>query len=102
MKNYDPTKERMDGQSYKMKYGWAMSRYLLYCDFKWVKNVGKFDVNSISENSSYGYILEVDLEYPDELHNPHNNDPIAPKKLETTYDRLSDYCKKIADKYNKS
>ena len=29
----------------------------------------------------------------------HNDDPLAPEKLEITYDMLSDYCKKIADKY---
>ena len=44
-----------------------MSQYLPYCEFKWLKNVDKFDVNSISENSSIDYILEVDLECPDEL-----------------------------------
>ena len=45
-----------------------MSSYLAYGRFKWLKNVDGFDVNSISEKSPIGYILEVDLEYPDELH----------------------------------
>ena len=52
---------------------------------------------SISEKSSIVYILEVDLEYPDELHALHNDDPLAPEKLAIPYDVLSDYCKKIAD-----
>ena len=30
-------------------YGWAMSGYLPYGRFKWLKNVDGFDVNSISE-----------------------------------------------------
>ena len=30
-----------------------------YCKFKWLKNVDTYDVNSISENSSIGNILEV-------------------------------------------
>ena len=35
--------------------------YLPYCKFKWLKNIDKYDLNSISENSSIGYILKVDL-----------------------------------------
>ena len=30
-------------------YGWAMSEYLPYGGFKWLKNVDGFDVNSINE-----------------------------------------------------
>ena len=62
-------------------YGWAMSGYLPYGGFKQLKNVDKFDVNSISKNSSIGCILEVDLEYPDELHVFHNDYPLASEKL---------------------
>ena len=80
-------------------YGWAMSDYLPYGGFKWLKNVDNFDVNSVSEKSPIGYILEVDLEYPDELHVLHNDYPLAPEKLAIPYDMLSDYCKKIADEY---
>ena len=64
-----------------------------------MKNVDNFDLNSVSENSSIGYVLEVDLKYPDELHYLHNDYPLAPEKLSISYDTLSNYCKKIADKY---
>ena len=71
-----------------------------------VKNVDGFDVNSISAKSPIGYILEVDLKYPDELHVVHNDYLLAPEKLAISYDKLkipygmlSDYCKKIADEY---
>ena len=80
-------------------YGWAMSGYLPYGGFKWLKNVDGFDVNSINKKSPIGYILEVDLEYPDELHELHNDYPLAPEKLAVSSDMLSKYCKKIADKY---
>ena len=46
-----------------------------------------------------GYFLEVDLKYPDELHELHNDYPLAPEKLAVSSDMLSKYCKKIADKY---
>ena len=76
-----------------------MSGYLPYGGFKWLKNSDNFDMNSVSENSPIGYILNVDLEYPDELHVLHNNYPLAPEKLAIPYDMLSGYCKKIADEY---
>ena len=101
-KIYDPTKENkyiiyIDASNL---YGWGMSRYLPYIGFKWVKDFDNFAVNWISKNSLYGYILEVYLEYPDELDNLCNNYLLAPEKLEITYDMFSNYCKKIADKYS--
>ena len=54
---------------------------------------------SISEKISIGYILKVDFEYSDELHNSHNDYPLAPGKLAVFYKMLLDYCKEIADKY---
>ena len=43
-------------------YGWGLSEYLPYSEFKWLKNVDRFDVNSISEKSLVEYFLEVDLD----------------------------------------
>ena len=37
-------------------------------------------------------MLKVDLDYPNELHGMHKNYPLAPEKLEITYDMLPDYC----------
>ena len=71
-------------------YGWAVSRYLLYGRFKWLQDIGGFDVNSISEKSPVGYILEVDLECPEKLHLLHNDYLLAPEKLAISYDVLSD------------
>ena len=75
-------------------YGWAISENLPYGEFKWLKNVDEFGVMSISEKSPIGYFLEVDLEYPDELHKLHNDYPLAPEKLAVSSDMLSNYCKK--------
>ena len=64
-------------------YGLAMIQYLPYGCFKWMskKEINKFDLASIKEDSPNGYILEVDLKYPSELHNLHNDCPFAPEKL---------------------
>ena len=76
-----------------------MSEYLPYARFEWVKNINEFDINSINENSDTGYFLEVDPEYPDELHKLHNDYPLALQKLAIPSDMLSKHCKEIADKY---
>ena len=69
MKCYDSSKEikfivYLDANNL---YGWAMSQYLPYSRFKWLnrEEINRFVVNSIGENSPTGYMLEVDLEYPD-------------------------------------
>ena len=99
MKNYDLTKPSKYISYLDMNdlYGWR-SRFPPYGDFKWLKNVDNFDVYSISKNSSIGYILEVDLAYPDELQKLHNDYPLAPEKGGIPYD-MFDYCKKIANEY---
>ena len=58
-----------------------------------------FDVNSISEKLPIGYILKVNLEYREELNVLHNDYPLAPEKLAIPFEILSDYRKKIADRY---
>ena len=82
-------------------YGCGISDYLPYGGFKWLKIVDNFHVNSINEKNPIRYILEVDLEYPDELHVLHNDYPLAPEKLAIPYDMLSDYVKKCWHIWNK-
>ena len=78
-----------------------MSQYFPYGTFKWLnqKEIREIYLNSFSVNSSIGYILEVDLEYPSELHDLHNDYPLAPEKLEISQNRMSKYCLSIANKY---
>ena len=83
-------------------YGWAMSQYLPTGNFKWLsqKQIEKTNLGEYTENSKKGLILEVDLEYPQESHDLHNDYPLGPEKVKVAKDMLSDYCKKIADKFN--
>ena len=75
-------------------YDWAMSEYLPYEGFKWLKNVDEFNVTSINEKIPIRYFLEVDLKYLDKLHELHNDYPLAPEKLAVSSDTLLKYCKK--------
>ena len=91
MKNYDPTKPSIYISYLDMNnlYSWAMSGYLPYGGFKWLKNVDNFDVNSVSKEDPIRYITEVHLKYSDQLHVLHNDYPLAPEKLAIPYDMLS-------------
>ena len=82
-------------------YGWAMSQYLPYGSFKWLSDeeLNKIDLGKYKEDSNDGLILEVDLEYPKDLHELHNDYPLAPEKVKVSKDMLSEYCNKISEKY---
>ncbi|GFX99838.1 c2H2-type domain-containing protein [Trichonephila clavipes] len=61
-------------------YGYAMSKYLPLKDFVWSDNdLTEQDILNLSDESDVGYILEVDLEYPSDLHDKHSDFPLAPE-----------------------
>lgn len=61
-------------------YGWAMSQPMPYAHFKWVDDPNRIDVTKVSDDAETGYILEVDLEYPQHLHDIHSDLPLAPQR----------------------
>ena len=93
MNDYDPKKQSTFISYLDMNnlYGLAMSEYLPYERFEWLKNVDEFNVMSFSEKSPTGYFLEVDLEYSDELHELHNDYPLPPEKFAVSSNLLSKY-----------
>ena len=52
-------------------YGWAMSQPLPTGGFKWV-DVNPNEISELATRTDKDYILEVDVSYSRELHNPHN------------------------------
>ena len=74
-------------------YGWAMIQPLPYGGFEWV------EPKYYSEKEGIGYIYEVDLEYPDQLHHLHNDYPLAPQKLCVNNEMLSVYCRRIKNEF---
>ena len=85
-------------------YGWSMIQNLSTGDYKWedvnIWNVDK--IMSINENSTTGYIFDVDLEYPKELHDLHNHYPLCPERKLIKSDWLSTYQKELKTKLNVS
>ncbi|XP_031634853.1 uncharacterized protein LOC116348124 [Contarinia nasturtii] len=59
-------------------YGWSMLQYLPHSDFRW--NHEEFtaaDIMALRDDSCMGYIFEVDLEYPQHLHDTHKDYPFC-------------------------
>lgn len=67
------------------EYEWMEKEELATIDEAWVLKQ--------KEDQSYGYALEVDLEYPEHLHWEHRSFPLAPTHQTITYDQLSQYSK---------
>ncbi|XP_070170854.1 uncharacterized protein [Polyergus mexicanus] len=82
LQSYDPS----EPSSYLMYfdinnlYGWAMCQSLPYENFRWVDNVTSVDLMSVTSDSPIGYILEVDLAYPSNLHDSHADLPFCPTR----------------------
>ena len=78
VKNYDENKTSvyipyLDANNL---YGWAMCKPLPVKDFPWM------DEEDLSHWEDLPCILEVDLEYPKELHDLHNEYSLAPERLQ--------------------
>lgn len=62
-------------------YGWAMCQTLPISDFKFLSpdEISMISVPEVLIDSDVGYIFEVDLDYPSEIHNNHNCLPFCPE-----------------------
>ena len=62
----------------------AVLKAVFKSDFKWVRNMSKIDENFIKnydEDGDIGYFLEVDIEYPRELHDFPSDIPFLPERM---------------------
>ena len=60
----------MDGQSHK--------------SFDWIKDASQFNedfIKNYNEESDKGYFLEVDVQYPEKLHELHNDLLFLPERM---------------------
>ena len=61
-------------------YGWAMSQPLPTRRFKWV-DVKPDEISKLVNSSEKGYLLEVDVHYPREFHDYHNDLPFMCERM---------------------
>ena len=87
MKDYDKNKDSkylmyLDANNL---YGCAMSEKLPTHGFKWLTSGemnNLFNNQIVQEWERIPCILEVDLKYPENLHDPHNDYPLCPERVE--------------------
>ena len=73
-------------------YGCAMSLPLPNSGFHWKRVMPTEEqIMKMKWNAKKGWILEVDLEYPEYLHDAHNGYPLAPEKRATEPWKMSEY-----------
>ena len=106
LQDYDPNQQSnflvyLDANNL---YGWAMSQYLPVSGFDLKVNPNPSDIVFLNQllahpaDHDHGFIVEVDLTYPDHLHDSHNDFPLAPERIKGTDDQL----KLIPNLYNKA
>ena len=70
------------------------------CRWKWEKNTLKFNeefIKNYDEDSDKGYIFEVDVEYPKNLHDLHSDLPFLPERM-----KISKCNKLVYNLYDKN
>ena len=76
-------------------YDHSMSQMLPYDEIKFDRNVALEDILNTPNDSGFGYFLEVDLDYPDNIKEKTKNLPFAPVNKKTDTDDFSNYMKEI-------
>lgn len=83
-------------------YGYAMTKKMPISEFRFlsIDEINTINVLSISDDSEYGYILEVDLAYPENLHNKHSDLPFAAEKFKPPGGKTPKLIANLYDKFN--
>ena len=80
-------------------YGWAMSEPQPVKGFEWLEDLSKIDedfIKNYNKDSNKGYILEVDVEYPKNLHDLHNDLSFLPERMKI--DKCNKLVRNLYDK----
>ena len=86
MKDYDKNKQSLYLQYWDVNnlYDWAMLQNLPVYNFEWIEDTSQFNedfIKNYNGESDEGYFLEVDVQYLEKVHEPHNDLPFSPEKI---------------------
>ena len=107
MNNYNENKESSYIQYLDANnlYGWAKSQKLPVNGFELVKDISSLNtklknfiksIKNYDEDSDKGYIIEIDVEYPKNLHDSLNNFSFLPERM-----KIKKYNKLVCNLYIK-
>ena len=81
-------------------YDWAMSQTHPVKKFEWIKDTFQFNkdfIKNYNEESGEGYVFEVDVPFPEKLHEPHNDLPFLPERI-----KIEKFQKLVANLHDKT
>ena len=76
-------------------YGWAMSQSLPTGGFRWI-SIEPNEIDELVRRTDKGYLLEVDVKYPKEIHDSHNDLPFMCGRM-----KINGVEKLVPNLYNK-
>ena len=102
MKDYNSNKELSYLKYWDVNnsYGWVMSQKLPVNDLKKIEETSTFNedfIKSYNDESDGGYFVEVDVQYPENLHNLHNDLPFLPERM-----KIEKFEKLVANLHDKA
>ena len=78
-----------------------MQQKLPIGDFSWdYSEWGQDDILALDDNAEKGYFFEVELKYPTQLHEKHNDYPFGPQNIKIDESMLSRYQQDLAKNLN--
>ena len=82
-------------------YAAAMLFSMPIGEYQWLttEEFAQIDWCAQSDDQEYGYSVECDLDYPPELHDAHNDYPLAPERIQVNYSCISEQQVEIARSY---
>lgn len=83
-------------------YGFSMCQHLPYSSFRFLSEheIDNLCIERIENDAEWGFILEVDLLYPESLHNYHNDLPFCPEKCIPPGGKTKKLLANVYNKYN--